>query len=294
MSGGLRPLFILGEKMSRDRLLSYGTIGEPRKGEGGRHIVALSGGVASAWVGHWARTYIGKGVVYYFNDTKWEHPDLYRFLSDFEGALDVDIIKDNDGRNPEQVFYDNKMLGSDRAPICSKFLKAKKMQDFVLPGDKVYFGIGIHELQRASRIAPIYERLGVEAKFPMIENPVLKHKPFELCQDLGIEIPQMYKDGFEHNNCYGGCVRAGAKQWLSMLRTYPDVFADRERIEREFTDWNNARRLKEDPKYRPRDYHFMKDMGLKELREIEEQGIDFDFGPDEWQGECVGICGRMF
>lgn len=103
----------------------------------------------------------------------------------------------------------------------------------------------------------------------------------------------------------GGCVRAGERQWVSLLNKYPEVYAERERVETEFTVWNNKRRLEKDADkmkkgikikkpYKSREYHFMKEISLKTLREKVEQGIDFEFTEDEWQGECVGICGRMY
>lgn len=278
--------------MKKD-LLSKNTINTGSKEESNRHIVCLSGGVASAVVAKWVNENVEGEKIYYFNDVKWEHPDLYRFNSDLEKALNLKITVDCDGRTPEQVFYDQKMLGSNRTPICSKSLKAEMLQKFVCPGDTVYFGIDHQEIHRAARITPIYEKLGCKVKFPLIDNYIFKPNAFEIIKDMGIEIPKMYKDGFEHNNCSGGCVRAGVRQWISLLKTYPDIYAERERIEREFTKWNNERRLKKDPNYKSREYHFMKDMSLRELRENYEKGNDLNFGPDEWQGECIGICGSM-
>jgi 3'-phosphoadenosine 5'-phosphosulfate sulfotransferase (PAPS reductase)/FAD synthetase len=267
--------------MAKNDILSYGTIGEVKQ-HGGRHIVALSGGIASAWVAWWVKNNIEGDRVYYFNDTNWEHPDLYRFLNDLEKKLDIKITRDNDGRTPEQVFYDVRMLGSNRTPICSRILKAERLQRFVNEGETVYFGIDLKEYHRAARIGPIYARLGVECKFPLIDEMVSKDDTFKLIDSLGIEIPQMYKDGFTHNNCAGGCVRAGKKQWASLIRVYPEIYAERERVEKEFS------------KFIGKPYTYMKDMSLEELRAVIESQGELDFEEDEWQGECVGICGRMF
>ena len=273
-------------------LLSHGTSSQATPG-GGRHIVCVSGGLSSAWVARWVRDNIDGEKIYYFNDTKWEHPDLYRFLHDIEKSLGITITEDSDGRTPEQVFYDKKILGSNRSPVCSASLKAELTQKFVKSGDTLYFGIDGHELKRAARIAPIYARLGCECKFPLVDNAIHKNDLYDFLREIDVEIPQLYKDGFTHNNCGGGCVRAPARQWVSLLRKYPEVYADRERVEQEFSAWNNERR-KDDPKYTPGDFSFMKDLSLKRLREIDENQIDFDFGPDERQGECVGICDRIY
>ena len=277
----------------KSNLLSKNTVNTGIKEKSNRHIVCLSGGVASAVVAKWVKENIKEEIVYYFNDVKWEHPDLYRFNRDLEKELDIKIFVDSDGRNPEQVFYDQKMLGSNRTPLCSKVLKAERLQTFVKAGDTLYFGIDESEIHRAARITPIYERFGCKCVFPMIDNNISKEQAFQTIKDLGIELPQMYKDGFEHNNCYGGCVRAGQKQWKLLLRLYPDVYAERERVEKEFSDWNNKRRSEKDPNYKPREYSYMKDITLTEFRELIEKQPELDFFDNEWQGECIGICGSM-
>ena len=270
--------------MAKNDILSYGSIAQsrPMDKNGGRHIVAISGGVASAWVANWVKENITGEIIYYFNDTKWEHKDLYRFLSDLESTLDISITNDSDGRSPEDIFYKQKMLGNNRAPICSRVLKAERLHKYVRPGDILYFGIDQTEVRRAARITPIYARLQCECRFPLIENRIMRHETFNFIESIGIEMPQMYKDGFTHNNCSGGCVRAGKRQWISLLNKYPDVYLERERLEEVFSEKVGKK------------CHFMKDMSLRELREAIEKQIEFDFGEDEWQGECVGICGRMY
>ncbi|MGB3512147.1 MAG: hypothetical protein WBA93_23495, partial [Microcoleaceae cyanobacterium] len=181
----------------------------------------------------------------------------------------------------------------NRTPLCSKVLKAERLQKFVKAGDTLYFGIDEKEIHRASRITPIYERFNCKCVFPLIDNHISKEQAFKTIEDLGIEKPQMYRDGFEHNNCSGGCVRAGKKQWKLLLRLYPEVYAERERVEAEFSEWNNKRRKEKDQSYTGRGYTYMKDMSLRELRELIEKQPMLDFFDNEWQGECIGICGSM-
>lgn len=246
-----------------------------------RHIVTISGGVASAWVAKWVKDNIQGEIIYYFNDTKWEHPDLYRFLAEIEKAIGIKITYDNDGRNPEQVFYDQKMLGSNRAPICSKILKANRLQKFCKPGDILYFGIDGSELKRAARITPIYERIQCKTTFPLIDLMVTKEDVFNEIRLMGIEIPELYKRGFTHNNCSGGCVRAGIKQWSLLYKTFPDVYLDRMRIEEEFSAKTGG------------GYHFMKELSLKQLKAIIDQQMELPFDDEIWSGECIGICNVM-
>lgn len=278
--------------MSKANLLSNNSLSINKTERSNRDIVLLSGGVTSFHVAVWASKNL-TNPIYYFNDVKWEDEDLYRFNRDVQDFLDSDIYIDADGRDPEQVFYDNKMLGSNITPICSKVLKAEMLQKFVNPGDNIYMGMGENELYRAARVTPIYEKLGVKTHFPLIDMHCSKKESFDVVRKTKIEIPKLYKMGFDHNNCGGGCVRAGKASWKNCLEKCPEVYAERERVEIEFSEATNERRSKKDSSYIPRDYHFMKDISLKDFRILCQKQPYLLFSNDGWSGECIGICGSM-
>ena len=114
----------------------------------------------------------------------------------------------------------------------------------------------------------------METRFPLIEHNIDSDQVYKIMQATGIKRPAMYDMGFEHNNCAGGCVRQGARQWRHLLRVMPEVYADRERFEKTFYP-----------------YTFLKDISLERLREIEESQQVFNFEDDNFDGECIGICG---
>ena len=259
-----------------------------------RVIVALSGGKASAWCADWAlKNYDKDRVVLYFNDTKWEHPDLYRFLDDLSSYLDHEITVDADGRSVEEVCFDEHALANNRMPFCSRILKADRLQSFYQDGDTIVFGIGPHEPQRVNRIVGVYGLVASKKKkwptleFPLVTNNITPEDVDRFLKDAGIEEPELYKIGFEHNNCSGGCVRSGKKQWALLLRVLPEVYAERERVEVEFEKLFGKKAT------------FLKDISLKELREgIESDNTFLDkqldlFDDDYLPGECVGICSSM-
>ena len=238
-------------------------------------ILAYSGGVASAY----CISLIPDADVIYFNDTKWEHPDLYRFNRDVERHFGVSITIDSDGRSPEQVFMDQHMLGNNRAPICSRILKAERLQKFAKPGDTLYFGIMLDELPRAARIRSIYSGLGIDTEFPMIRDDKAKDKAFDYFRDAGIEVPYLYRIGFDHNNCSGGCVRAGKRSWARLYQFDRATYEDRSRVEREFNEKFNCH------------YSFIKDCTLEEFKaQIIKRPNIYQFDDDGWQGECIGMC----
>ena len=54
-----------------------------------------------------------------------------------------------------------------------------------------------------------------------------------------MELPRLYELGFSHNNCGGGCIKAGHSHFRHLLKTLPDVFEEWENEEekmRQFLD----------------------------------------------------------
>lgn len=254
-----------------------------------RVIVAVSGGKASAWCADWAlKQYSKEDVILYFNDTKWEHKDLYRFLNDLSKYLNHPITSDTDGRSPEELFYDNNALANNRMPFCSRILKAERLQKFFNHGDMLVFGIGAHEPERANRIIGVYrgiaEKFGKlpRLSFPLIKESITKQQIDEFLKTANIKEPLLYSLGFMHNNCSGGCVRAGKKQWKLLYEKLPEVYAERERVEREMRE------------YTGKDISF-KDETLEAFRGRIERGelsAHYDIDDDK-ETECIGICSSI-
>lgn len=249
-------------------------------------IVALSGGLASAFCGQWALDNHAKDdVVLYFNDTKWEHPDLYRFLDDLSSYWDHPITHDTDGRTPEELFYKERALANNRMPFCSKILKAKRLQRYYKDGDTLVFGIGADEPHRGQRLVGAYQRVAAKSKrwpklrFPLLEKCTNHSDMLHWLDGTGIELPVMYKMGFQHNNCSGGCVRAGKRQWAHLWRVMPEVYLERERVEEAVRSYLN------------KDVHFLKDETLRQLRtRISMQLELFPVYLSSTTEECVGVC----
>jgi len=96
----------------------------------------------------------------------------------------------------------------------------------------------------------------------------------------------LYRLGFAHNNCSGGCVRAGKKHWKLLYEKLPEVYAERERVEREMRE------------YTGKDISFFKDETLANFRVRLDQArlidnlqtrMHFEL-EDEVETECIGIC----
>jgi len=185
-----------------------------------KHVVMFSGGIGS-WAAAKlvAKKYGTEDLYLLFTDVKGdaesphigEDEDTYRFLDDAVKNIGGHYIYLNEGRDIWQVFKDNRFLGNSRLAKCSHVLKQKPARTWINenvdPEDSViYVGIDWTETHR----------------LPAIVKNYLPYK---------VEAP------FSHNNCGGGCVRAGQGQFKKLLEVMPERFAMWEAKEQEVREY---------------------------------------------------------
>jgi hypothetical protein len=198
----------------------------------------ISGGLSS-WVAakRMLAKYPDAEHVLLFADTKIEDEDLYRFLDDVGRDLEMPITRIADGRTPWEVFRDHRFLGNSRVDPCSKVLKRDLLQKWMAercdPATTlVYTGLGWWEEYRQIELAERKAKIGWTYVAPLCEPPLITHPMMEeMAEAAGIAVPRLYKLGFKHNNCGGGCVKAGIGQFAHLYKVLPQVFDKWEREE---------------------------------------------------------------
>lgn len=210
-----------------------------------RAVVMFSGGDSSWYAARrWIDTHGPDGMTLLFADTQVEDDDLYRFLDDAAANLGLPVTRVADGRDPWQVFHDERYLGNTKIAPCSKHLKQIPGRGWVEqhtdPGDTVVVvGIGAWERSRLKDIEAGYYPWPVAA--PLLDRPVLlQRQVHDTARAAGLTLPRLYGLGFEHNNCGGACVRAGGKQWANLLRTFPERYAAAEAKEEDMRRYLDA------------------------------------------------------
>jgi hypothetical protein len=134
-----------------------------------------------------------------------------------------------EGRTIWEVFRDNRFLGNTRLANCSKFLKQMPAREWIeancFPEDTViYVGIDWMETHRLPDIQKAY--LPYRAEAPLCEAPYIDSDDvLEMLAERNIDPPRLYKLGFQHANCGGGCVRAGQAQFATLLEIMPTRYA---------------------------------------------------------------------
>jgi 3'-phosphoadenosine 5'-phosphosulfate sulfotransferase (PAPS reductase)/FAD synthetase len=207
-------------------------------------VAFYSGGEASwAAAKRWAANHGAENLTLLFTDTRMEGPDLYRFLQEGAENIGAPLVWLKDGRDIWQVFDDEKMLGNSGKDPCSKVLKRKPAQKWLKencdPAEtELIFGLDWSEFHRfdappkngrteRSGVKNVYARLGwPHVVAPLCDPPYLTRRQIgRWVEDEGMKRPKLYLEGFSHNNCGGGCVKAGKGHWAHLLKMRPETYA---------------------------------------------------------------------
>jgi len=217
-----------------------------------KHVVMYSGGIGSWAAAKLVAKKHGTDNLYLlFTDVKGkansahvgEDEDTYRFLQDSVINVGGKYVYINEGRDIWQVFKDKKYLGNSRIASCSHLLKQKPARDWVNDNCEpketiIYVGIDWTEIDRLPAIVNNYLPYKVVA--PLTEKPYLdKTDLIQWAIVEGLAPPRLYSLGFSHNNCGGGCVRAGQGQFKHLLDVMPQRFATWESKEQELREFLN-------------------------------------------------------
>jgi hypothetical protein len=227
---------------------------------GMKHVIMFSGGIGSWAAAKMVAAKHGTENLYLlFTDVKGnaesphigEDEDTYRFLNDAVKNIGGQYIYLNEGRDIWEVFKDKRFLGNSRLANCSHLLKQKPARSWINenidPEESViYVGIDWSEIHRLPAIVRNYLPYKVVA--PLAEPNYHsadkayydKEELIAWAQKEGLQPPRLYNLGFAHNNCGGGCVRAGQGQFKKLLDIMPERFAMWETKEQEMREFLNA------------------------------------------------------
>lgn len=202
-----------------------------------KRIVQFSGGLASYFAAKRVVERHGtEDVILLFADTLIESDDLYRIMPTYVADVGARFERIADGRTPFEVFKDVRFIGNTQADPCSAVLKRDLCRKWLedrftpfedaLPGiveqSVLYVGITWDE-GREDEIRQRWKPWKVE--FPLCDAPYIT-KPHMIRETLakGLEVSRAYTEGFPHDNCGGGCVKAGISQWVHLRKVRPAVF----------------------------------------------------------------------
>jgi hypothetical protein len=215
-----------------------------------KHVVMFSGGIGSWAAAKRVAAQHGTDDLYLvFSDVKGnnlnphvgEDEDTYRFIQDAAANVGGELVHLSDGRDIWEVFKEKRFLGNSRLANCSHELKQKPAREWLeancSPEETVvYVGIDWTEMHRLPAVERNY--LPYVAKAPLCEPPFLdKQGMIDWARSEGLQTPRLYDLGFAHNNCGGGCVRAGQAQFKKLLELMPERYGEWEKQERQMQEF---------------------------------------------------------
>jgi hypothetical protein len=137
-----------------------------------------------------------------------EHLDNERFAEECADTWDV----------WEKRKY---IAGIAGAPCTGQLKKAVRFK-FQRADDIHVFGYTAEETKRADTFKRNNFELATD--LPCIDHHLSKPDCHALVRASGIELPMMYRLGFDNNNCIG-CPKGGASYWNMIRKHFPDQFA---------------------------------------------------------------------
>ena len=196
-----------------------------------RTVIWFSCGAASAVSAYLTLKHTPDAVLAYC-DTGGEHPDNMRFLQDVQRWLKKEVIILRNGKYKDHfdVIRKTRYVNGAKGARCTVELKKVLRFEFQRADDIQVFGYTCDEQDRADRFLKSFPE--VDAKFPLIEKNFTKEMCLGFIERQGIELPAMYKLGFNNNNCIG-CVKGGAGYWNRIRIMFPDRFKQMAELERE-------------------------------------------------------------
>lgn len=160
-----------------------------------------------------------------------EHPDNRRFLADCEKwfGREIVVLRDQKYRaSTVQVFSQRRYMAGRFGAPCTKFLKRELMDAYGKPDDVWVLGYTVEEERRLDNF--LDANAGRRVLTPLIDRGLSKADCLAMVQRAGIELPMMYRMGYQNANCIG-CVKGGEGYWNKIRRDFPEQFEELARVQ---------------------------------------------------------------
>lgn len=155
-----------------------------------------------------------------------EHPDNRRFLADCEQWFGVPITVLRDTKynaSTVEVFRRRMYMAGRNGAPCTKFLKRELMDAWGRPDDVWVLGYTAEEEKRLDAFLDANGSRRVLT--PLIDRGLGKADCLAMVERAGIELPAMYRLGYQNANCIG-CVKGGEGYWNKIRRDFPAQFEE--------------------------------------------------------------------
>ena len=170
--------------------------------------------------------YAGREIIIVNAFIKEEDDDNRRFAADCERWFGhpITVLSDTKyGASVDEIWRRKQFMKGLHGAPCSMELKRKLLATVQRQGDVIVLGFDAGEQDRYEDLVDRNpERVFV---VPLIERGLMKADCLAMVQRAGIELPLMYRQGFENANC-PGCPKGGEGYWNRIRVVRPKRFAE--------------------------------------------------------------------
>lgn len=157
---------------------------------------------------------------------KNEHSDNRRFALDCERwfGVPLTVLRDEKyGADIITVFRQRGYMKGRHGAPCTTNLKRELLKTVEQPGDMLVLGFDASEEDRFHDFQDRYPDR--PARAPLIESGLDKEDCKAMVLRAGIELPFMYRQGYDNANCIG-CVKGGEGYFRAIREDYPEQFEE--------------------------------------------------------------------
>lgn len=162
-------------------------------------------------------------VIITYSDPGSEHADNRRFLDDCARWFNhpIEVLKSDKYSDTWDVWERERFITSARGAPCTGLLKREPTYAFARPDDVLVFGYTAEEKDRAASFRK--QNFEITLETPLIDAGLGKSDCLAIVERAGIELPAMYKLGYQNNNCIG-CPKGGMGYWNKIRVDFPETF----------------------------------------------------------------------
>lgn len=179
---------------------------------------------------------------------KEEHKDNRRFFADCERWFDHPIQTLHNSKyesSTHQVWRQKRFIKGPHGAPCSLELKRKLLASISLPGDVNVIGYTREERDRFDDLRESFPDVVWNA--PLIERDLGKEDCFSIVDRAGIQLPEMYRRGYDNANCIG-CPKGGQAYWQNIRADFPEDFVQIKTIQEDIGPGANFLRFRSGPR----------------------------------------------
>ncbi|HWF62925.1 MAG TPA: hypothetical protein VN666_21815 [Nitrospira sp.] len=190
-----------------------------------RIVCQFSCGAASAVATKLTLAHYGHENVIIVNAfLKEEDSDNRRFAADCEKWFDHPITTLRDekyGASAREVWTRVRFIKGPHGAPCSLKLKRELLAEIAQDGDINILGFTAEEWDRLEDFRENFP--SKNAQSPLVEKGLTKADCLSMVERAGIELPHMYRLGYQNTNCIG-CPKGGQNYWMNIREDFPQDF----------------------------------------------------------------------